>query len=437
MRFSFKYVWVVGFAMLLALGAAAYTHLRPTPAAVVQYKTPEEADVYVRFGMEAYDTIKEHYWMKTTEGELATLFQLSVAKAANMDAPPTLATTTRADVSAMLGAALAVASSTDAKKDLILRTVQVALYNLAPAGRDMLLSGGQEVALRQEVANVKPEHDLYQDLGVVAGAAPAAVESAYQEKKATLEKTKTPEAAAELKKVSYAKEVLTNATNKALYDEAKVEPTIFVHRLDKTLYLNISKIAPTTLQEFGNAILAASTTQGLESLILDVRGNAGGALDFAPYFLGLFIGPNQFAFDFFHQGDYQPQRTPTPKFGELDRYKEVVVLVDNMTQSTAEVLAAMFKRFHLGVVVGGKTRGWGTVENTVPFTTVIDPAEKYSMLLVQYITLRDDGQPIEGRGVDPSISISDKNWQSQLPSVIHSSSLRSTVIKIVSKPPLR
>lgn len=437
MKFGFKYVVVLGVVMVLGLGAAAYTHLRPTPAAVLQYKTSEESDVYVRFGMEAYDNIKEHYWMKTTDGDLATLFQLSVAKAANMQTPPTLATSTRAAVSTMLGTALAAATSTDAKKDLILRAVQVALYNLQPAGRDMLLSGGQEVALRQEVANIKPESDLYQDLGVAKGAAPAAVESAYQEKKATLEKAKTPEAAQELKKVSYAKEVLTNTTNKALYDQAKVEPTIFVHQLNKTLYLNISKIAPTTLQEFGNAILAASTTPGLESLVLDVRGNVGGALDFAPYFLGLFIGPNQYAFDFFHQGDYQPQRTSTPHFGELDRYKEVAVLTDNMTQSTAEVLTVMFKRFHLGVVVGTKTRGWGTVENTVPFTTIIDPKETYSMLLVQYITLREDGLPIEGRGVDPTVNIADKNWQSQLSQYIHSASLLGAVIQTAAKPSLR
>ena len=41
------------------------------------FKTTEEKDAYVRFEMEAYDSIKENYWKKLEDADLAQLFQLS------------------------------------------------------------------------------------------------------------------------------------------------------------------------------------------------------------------------------------------------------------------------------------------------------------------------------------------------------------------------
>jgi C-terminal processing protease CtpA/Prc len=83
-------------------------------------------------------------------------------------------------------------------------------------------------------------------------------------------------------------------------------------------------------------------------------------------------------------------------------------------------------------VVGKTTRGWGTVENTYPMDTVIDEEEKYILLLVNSITLRDDGQPIEGRGVTPDVDISNPNWKNELSKNFKSESMISalkTVLK--------
>jgi len=49
-----------------------------------------------------------------------------------------------------------------------------------------------------------------------------------------------------------------------------------------------------------------------------------------------------------------------------------------------------------------------------PIENQIADDEKFSLFLVHRVTLREDGQPIEGRGVEPNISIKDKNWKSQL-----------------------
>jgi carboxyl-terminal processing protease len=196
----------------------------------------------------------------------------------------------------------------------------------------------------------------------------------------------------------------------------------------------MSKVSPSSFLEFGRTILAASTTPGLDSMILDLRGNVGGALDFAQNFLGLFLGDTQYAFDLYHQGDYNVQRTNQPKFTELTRYKDIAILTDGMTQSTAEVTTAAMERFHLAHVVGETTRGWGTVENTFPLDTIIDPAEKYSMLLVHSLTLRPDNQPVEGRGVDPDVNIKDANWKTELSKYFTSPSLITALKKVAGTP---
>ena len=182
------------------------------------------------------------------------------------------------------------------------------------------------------------------------------------------------------------------------------------------------------------AIQEASSTPDLDSLIIDLRGNIGGALDFTLYFMALFLGPQQYAFDLFHRGDLEVQRTPPiAKMSELDRYREIAVLIDGMTQSTAELTASVLRHEHLAYIVGTKSRGWGTVEHTYPISTSIDPGENYALLLVNNLTLRDDNQPIEQNGILPDIDISDANWQQELSRYFTSASLIAALKREVAR----
>jgi len=147
---------------------------------------------------------------------------------------------------------------------------------------------------------------------------------------------------------------------------------------------------------------------------MDLRGNIGGAVDILPYFLGFFIGQNQYAFDLFHQGESTPTKTLTGWLPSLVKYKKVVVLADGKTQSSAEVIAATLKKYNVGVLMGSTTKGWGTIENVFPLKTILDPNESYSAFMVHSLTLRDDNQPIEGRGVEPVIKLDDATWPQQL-----------------------
>jgi C-terminal processing protease CtpA/Prc len=431
-------VAAVGALIIILLGTCVYFFF--FHGSHVVYQTPQEKDPYVRFMMEGYDAVTTNYWVKPGEyskfntPELPQLFQLAVQKEG---ATATLATTTRNGVAALLAASLKTATSTEAKKQFALQTLTIVLYNLPPLGRDGLLSQQQEKALRQDVANVNPGKDLYQDLGLQKGASPTDVAVAYSEKAAALKNATSTEAKAELQKVAYAHEILTNPTQKNMYDTAQIEPSVFSHVLGHTLYLDFDKISPTSLQEFAIAVDAASTTPGLDSMIIDMRGNVGGALDFAPAFLGLFIGSNQYAFDLYHQGDDQVQRTTQNKFAELSRFTDIAVLGDNMTQSTAELTTAVMKRFRIAHVVGTTTHGWGSVENTYPLKTVIDDAATYALLLVNSLTLRDDQVPIEQNGVVPDVDTSKTSWQGRLSSYFTSTSLIQALKDEATVAPLR
>lgn len=395
-----------------------------------RYQTAAEKNIYVRFGMEAYDTIIKNYWAATSTYSLPKLFQASLAKATNGN--PMLATEDRVGTANMLSSVFATGTSTEAQKQQISDMLQIVLYNLQPAGRSSLNSLEEVTALRQEVSNVNPKVNLYDNLGVTASSSETKIKEAYEEKIAPLKNATSSADKVKAKEVTHAYEVLSNTNAKSLYDKAKIEPTASKNIIDNTLYVQIAKMSPTTVQEFAWTVDAASTSPNVNTMIIDLRGNIGGDLNVARGLTSLFIGNNQYAFDLFHQGDYDVQRTLFGKFDELDKYKEIAVLTDNMTQSTAEVLTQVLTHFKIAHSVGQTTRGWGTVEDTYPLATMLG-STKYFLKLVNSVTLRGDGQPIEGRGVTPDVDTSQANWKTELRTYFSSPSLIKAIEDAVEK----
>src|SRR5665213_3069815 len=107
------------------------------------------------------------------------------------------------------------------------------------------------------------------------------------------------------------------------------------------------------------------------------------------------------------------------------------------TRSTAELAASALKHDHLAVIVGSTTRGWGSVEAIIPMQTQIDPSETYALELVEYLTVRYDGLPIEGNGVVPDVDTSKSGWTSQLANYFDSSSMVSALESESTKAPLQ
>lgn len=419
-------------------GIGAFAHFYPVPvanvAAAIAYKTPQEQnDLYVRFVLEAYDIIQVNYWQKAPDAQMASLFQLSLDKAGSTSTP---AVSDRPGIAKQLDSAFNSLTGDTQKRQLATAILQVALYNLAPNGRSELLTAQDQKAVQNTVANINPSSNLYNELGVAASSSEAQIREAYTQKKQALEASSSPAAAAALQRASYVNDVLTNSTDKARYDQNKAEPTVFPHVFGSTIYLNVARMSPQTAGDFIAALNNASTTP-LSSMVIDLRNNIGGSLEQVPNMIGIFMGLNQYEFDIFHQSDFQPIRSPIARDPDLDRYKEIAILTNDQTQSSAEVMTSALKRFHMAYSVGTNTRGWGSVENTFTLTTQIDPSTQYALLLVIGLTLRPDNQPIESSGVDVDVSIRDKNWQSELSQYFHSQSLIAAIEKTVTLDPLK
>lgn len=386
------------------------------------------------FISEIYDKVKENYWDNITDTQLLDLFKLSIDRNSGTG---TIAKLENKDKLLDLIGKTTSSMNDEQKNQFITSVVSSVLVSLNPAGRSGLYTQKNEEQLKNTVENINPEKDLYKDLGLAKGASETAVADAFKAQAEKLAQDKSPEAQEKLKRIAYAKDTLTKKDSKERYDQKGIEPTIFTKTLGfGILYVQFKKFSPTSLDEFQKAFESYKETPGLNALIFDLRGNIGGAIDATAYFLGYFLGKNQYAFDFYHKGEYLPFKTPTDKMPSLLKYKQIAILIDNQTQSSAEMMAAALKKYHIGVIVGVPTKGWGTVERVFPLDNQISQKEKYSLFLVHSITIRDDNLPIEGRGVEPDVSVKDPNWQDQLFPYFKNPNLVSAVKDIItsSKP---
>ena len=410
--------------MIFLLGAGIGYSLFVHSKSVQVFKT-EEKNTSKAFLGESYDKIKNNFWDNISDAQLIELFKLAAEKNGSRPLPFKIESREK-----LISEILSVQNdmSDEQKKKFIPATLGTVLASLNPAGRSGLYTTKQEEQLKNTVENVNPEKDLYKDLGVSKGVSSDEVEKAYQTLSEELKKEASPQAQEKLKAITYAKDVLTEEDKKARYDQKGVEPTIFSKiAVPSILYVQFKKFSPTSYDEFQKVFESYKDDLSLTGLIFDLRGNIGGAIDATPIFLGHFIGKNAYAFDFYRKGEYLPFKTPTDKLPSVTRFKQVVILVDGNTQSSAELMAVSFKKYHVGVVLGVPTKGWGTVERVFPLENQIDSSEKYSIFLVHSITLRDDNQPIEGRGVDPDINIKNPDWAQQLFSYFRNNQLIDAV----------
>jgi len=389
---------------------------------------------HLAFLDETYQIISQNYWEKISEEKLSQLFWAATQKA-NGSLQGQKETNKNLNKEKLFQKLKEVLKSIpqEKKNDFVAQVADLVLTNLAPVGRSRLYTQKEEKALVENINNVTSE-DFYQILEVSKEASSEAIAQAFQEKSTALEKEakKSPTAAAELKKVKKAYQTLADSTSRQLYNQAGIEPTLEYQLLTSDIFhLHLKKIPPTSLDELKRTTEKFDKEGGPTTLILDLRDNIGGSLDVLPYLLGPFIGPDSEAFRLYHQGEKQVFRTQTGWLPSLVRYKKVVILINSNTQSSAEAMAAALKKYNVGVLLGTPTKGWGTVERVFPLVQQPNQNNKYSIFLAHSLILGDDGQPIEGRGVTPTIDIRSADWKNQLQTYFNYPELASQLSKLV------
>ena len=140
-------------------------------------------------------------------------------------------------------------------------------------------------------------------------------------------------------------------------NENTVEHTL----LEKDVaYIRIINFSSATGQEFTDA-LTEYKIKGIKKYIIDLRNNTGGVTSEALTAASNFIekGKPLLKVNNKRTGEYTHFN---PRYGEK---QEMVVLINENTASAAEIFAAAIKDNDAGVLMGTKTYGKGTMQNTL------------------------------------------------------------------------
>ena len=124
-------------------------------------------------------------------------------------------------------------------------------------------------------------------------------------------------------------------------------------------YIKLDRFAQESTQEFKEAITKLQS-QGMESLIFDLRGNTGGYLNTAIDLVDQFLTENQLVV--FTEGIHSPyQEWRCTKKG-LYTTGKLVVLIDEGSASASEILSGAIQDHDRGVVIGRRSFGKGLVQ---------------------------------------------------------------------------
>jgi len=133
---------------------------------------------------------------------------------------------------------------------------------------------------------------------------------------------------------------------------------------DNTGFMKINNFAMTTFDEFIRN-LRDLKIQGMESLILDLRGNSGGIMDASIQIANQFLKENQLIV--YTKGRTHPRNEAraTGK-GEFES-GGLVILIDEWSASASEILAGAVQDNDRGTIIGRRSFGKGLVQEPVSF----------------------------------------------------------------------
>jgi carboxyl-terminal processing protease len=153
-------------------------------------------------------------------------------------------------------------------------------------------------------------------------------------------------------------------------------------------------------------ILALFRDQKVEALIVDLRGNGGGALDESVEVSGLFIpqGPVVQI-----QSKAGPVSVLSDQDPEMHWRGPLIVVCDRLSASASEILAGAIRDYRRGIIVGDPTtHGKGTVQNVISLSSRISLLRQQDhgvlkLTVAKWYRVNGDGSQIHGIPADIAI----------------------------------
>ncbi|GGE81681.1 S41 family peptidase [Priestia taiwanensis] len=160
-------------------------------------------------------------------------------------------------------------------------------------------------------------------------------------------------------------------------------------------YIQITSFGEGTTKEFTD-VLAKLESDGMEGLVIDVRGNPGGYLESVHDIASLFVANGKPIYQVENRaGQKQIVKSET----KSRKSYPVATLTNDGSASASEILAAALKESEGYPVIGENTFGKGTVQQP------IEMPDGSNLKLTQYKWLTPDGNWIHKKGVEPTVAV--------------------------------
>jgi carboxyl-terminal processing protease len=128
-------------------------------------------------------------------------------------------------------------------------------------------------------------------------------------------------------------------------------------------YIKINRFAATTYEEMMKKVNFLQE-EGMQKLILDLRGNPGGYLHIANQMCDEFLKDGELIV--FTEGRNRPkEETFATKNGQLENIK-VIVLIDEGSASASEIVSGALQDNDRGTIIGRRSFGKGLVQEQIP-----------------------------------------------------------------------
>lgn len=169
---------------------------------------------------------------------------------------------------------------------------------------------------------------------------------------------------------------------------------------NKVGVIQITSFAEQTANRFQEE-LTSLESQGMDGLVIDVRGNPGGLLDVTEDILKLFIPSD---LPYMQIADNEDNKTRF--FSDLEEAKDypVSVLIDEGSASASEILAIALNETIDAEIVGHTSFGKGTVQQTVP----LGDGSTLKLTILKWLS--PEGRSIHEVGVEPTIEVSQPEY---------------------------
>lgn len=196
-------------------------------------------------------------------------------------------------------------------------------------------------------------------------------------------------------------DTLQSLTLSIIREQIRRPDILLAKMLDETVgYVCLTGYTENAADEFKNAVQSLKS-QGMKSLVIDLRGNGGGLLSEAVKLVGLFVKRGSEVVSIKGRNANSNYTYTTPA-SPLDRSMPIAVLTDYGTASAAEITSGALQDLDRAVIVGNRTYGKGLVQssNELPYGGAMKfTTAKYyipsgrCVQALDYAHRGEDGQP--------------------------------------------